>query len=121
LREVATIVTPDTLLRWHRQLIARNWTYARLGTSRRGVVTEIRALIRRMAGENPSWGYTRIQGALTNLGHRVGRQRLHGSCEPPAFRPRRNVRPRRRRSRGRTGVRPPPQIVSRPTCGPGTA
>ena len=72
LREVATIVTPDTLLRWHRQLIARKWTYAKYGTTRRGVVAEIRALIRRMAEENPSWGYTRIQGALKNVGHRVG-------------------------------------------------
>jgi hypothetical protein len=40
LREVATIVTPDTLLRWHRQLIARKWTYAKHGPSRRGVVTK---------------------------------------------------------------------------------
>jgi putative transposase len=76
LREVATIVTPDTLLRWHRQLIARKWTYAKHGPPRRGVVREIRELIRRMAGENPSWGYTRIQGALTNLGHRVGRSTI---------------------------------------------
>jgi hypothetical protein len=56
LREVATIVTPDTLLRWHRQLIARKWTYAKHATTRRGVVAEIRELIRRMAEENPSWG-----------------------------------------------------------------
>ena len=76
LREVATIVTPDTLLRWHRQLIARKWTYAKHGPTRRGVVTEIRELIRRMAEENPSWGYTRIQGALKNLGHRVGRSTI---------------------------------------------
>jgi putative transposase len=76
LREVATIVTPDTLLRWHRQLIARKWTYPKLGTSRRGVMAEIRELIRRMAEENPSWGYTRIQGALNNVGHHVGRSTI---------------------------------------------
>jgi transposase InsO family protein len=76
LREVATIVTPDTLLRWHRQLIARKWTYAKHGPTRRRVATEIRELIRRMAGENPGWGYTRIQGALKNLGHRVGRSTI---------------------------------------------
>src|SRR4029453_9286365 len=52
LREVATIVTPDTLLRWHRHLIARKWTYAKHGPTRRGVATEIRELIKRMAGEN---------------------------------------------------------------------
>ena len=76
LRDVATIVTPDTLLRWHRQLIARKWTYGKHGPTRSGVVTEIRELIRRMAGENPSWGDTRIQGALKNLGHRVGRSTI---------------------------------------------
>ena len=76
LREVATIVTPDTLLRWHRQLIARKWTYARTGTRRRGVLAEIRRLVGRIANENPTWGYTRIQGALKNLGHHVGRSTI---------------------------------------------
>lgn len=73
---VATIVTPDTLLRWHRQLIARKWTYARGPTGRRGVLAEIRRLVVRMAEENPTWGYTRIQGALKNVGHRVGRSTI---------------------------------------------
>jgi putative transposase len=76
LRGVATIVTPDALLRWHRRLIARKWTYAKEGTSRRGVLAEIRHLVRRMAEENPTWGYTRIQGALKNVGHRVGRSTI---------------------------------------------
>ena len=76
LREIATIVTPDTLLRWHRQLIARKWTYATARSSRRGVLAEIRQLVVRMAGENPTWGYTRIQGALKNVGHRVGRSTI---------------------------------------------
>ena len=74
-REVATIATPDTLLRWHRELIARKWTYARK-RGRRGVLLEIRRLVVRMAEENPTWGYTRIQGALKNLGHRVGRSTI---------------------------------------------
>jgi putative transposase len=75
LRDLATIVTPDTLLRWHRQLIARKWTYAgRPG--RRDVLEEIRRLVVRMAAENPTWGYTRIQGVLTNVGHRVGRSTI---------------------------------------------
>src|SRR5262249_39485673 len=73
LRDVATIVTPDTLLRWHRQLVARKWTYATRRTRRGGVLAEIRHLVVRMASENPTWGYTRIQGALKNLGHHVGR------------------------------------------------
>jgi hypothetical protein len=75
LREIATIATPDTLLRWHRQLIARKWTYARK-PGRRGVLSEIRQLVVRMATENPTWGYTRIQGALNNVGHRVGRSTI---------------------------------------------
>ena len=69
------IATPDTLLRWHRQLIARKWSYTRrLG--RRGVLLAIRRLVVRMAEENPTWGYTRIQGALKNVGHRVGRSTI---------------------------------------------
>ena len=76
LRQVATIVTPDTILRWHRQLIARTWTHAKGRSSRRGVLTEIRQLVGRMAEENPTWGYTRIRGALKNVGHRVGRSTI---------------------------------------------
>jgi len=76
LREIATIVTPDTLLRWHRQLIARKWTYAHAAVDRRQVLADIRRLAVRMAEENPTWGYTRIQGALKNLGHRVGRSTI---------------------------------------------
>jgi len=75
LREIATIATPDTLLRWHRQLIARKWTYAST-PGRRDVMFEIQRLVVRMATENPTWGYTRIQGALKNVGHRVGRSTI---------------------------------------------
>ena len=75
LRDLATIATPDTLLRWHRRLIARKWTCASR-PGRRGVLVEIRQLVVRMAGENPTWGYTRIQGALKNVGHHVGRSTI---------------------------------------------
>ena len=75
LRQVATIVTPDTLLRWHRQLVACKWTHARRSQPR-GVLAEIRRLVVRMAEDNPTWGYTRIQGALKNVGHRVGRSTI---------------------------------------------
>jgi len=55
LRDLATIATPDTLLRWHRQLIAHKWSYAgRPG--RHGVLAEIRQLVLQMAEENPTWG-----------------------------------------------------------------
>jgi putative transposase len=73
LRQVATIVTPDTIRRWHRQLIARKWTFTPTRPGRPRIMPEISSLIVRMATENPAWGYTRIQGALRNLGHSVTR------------------------------------------------
>lgn len=74
LRELETLVTPDTLLRWHRELVARKWNYShRRGPGRPRVMQEITELILRLSEENPAWGYTRIQGALTNLGHAVAR------------------------------------------------
>jgi hypothetical protein len=73
LGQVATIVTPDTILRWHRRLIALKWTFTPARPGRPGIMREISSLILRMATENPGWGYTRIQGALKNLGHGVAR------------------------------------------------
>lgn len=71
LRELATLVTPDTLLRWHRTLVARKWTYTHKRPGRPPIDKTIEALIVRMAEENSDWGYVRIQGALANLGHVV--------------------------------------------------
>src|SRR4051812_7269689 len=69
-----TIVTPDTLLAWHRHLIARKYDgHQRRGPGRPAKTAEIRQLVVRMATENRDWGYTRLQGALANLGHTVGR------------------------------------------------
>src|ERR1700687_4185610 len=74
LLELGTIVSPDTLLRWHRRLVAQKWNFAeRRSVGRPGIMRHISELIVRMAQDNPSWGYTRIQGALANLSHRVGR------------------------------------------------
>src|SRR5215831_20720158 len=88
LRQVATIVTPDTILRWHRQLIACKWTFTPRRPCRPGIMKTISSLIVRMATENPGWGYTRIQGALKNLGHRVARSTvakvLKANGIPPA-------------------------------------
>jgi putative transposase len=70
LAQVATIVTPETLLAWHRKLVAQKYdgsSYRRPG--RFPTPKEIAALIVRMAEENRGWGYRRIQGALSNLGH----------------------------------------------------
>ena len=71
LRDWATIVTPDTILAWHRRLIALKWTYSRSGPGRPGVMRKIVELTVRMARENGTWGYKRIQGALENVGHIV--------------------------------------------------
>lgn len=76
LRQIATIVTPETILAWHRRLIAAKWTYPRRRIGRPGVMREIRETIVRMAEENPSWGYARIQGALKHLDHRVARSTI---------------------------------------------
>lgn len=74
LREIGAIVSPDTLRAWHRHLIARKYDVEqRRRPGRRPVMAEIRQLVVRMATENRDWGYTRIQGALANLGHDVGR------------------------------------------------
>lgn len=74
LGEVCTIVTPETILRWHRELIARKYDgSARRRRGRTGVMRTIRRLCVMMAVENPGWGYSRIEGALANLGHRVSR------------------------------------------------
>ena len=73
LEELAGIVTPDTILRWHRELVARHWDYSgrRRAGGRPPVTEEIVELVLRLAQESPSWGYERIQGALANLGHRI--------------------------------------------------
>lgn len=69
LEEIETLVTPDTLLAWHRKLIENKWTYPRQGPGRPRIKQEITDLALRMARENEAWGYDRIQGALANLGH----------------------------------------------------
>ncbi len=66
------IVTPQTLLRWHRELVKRRWTYRQERTGRPRLDPEICALAIRMATENPRWGYIRIQGELRKLGIHVG-------------------------------------------------
>jgi transposase InsO family protein len=77
LHEAATIATPDTLLRWYRELVAKKYDGSRQrGPGRPRVAVDITELVVRMARDNPGWGYTRIGGALSNLGHTVGRSTI---------------------------------------------
>lgn len=73
LEAVAGIVTPDTVLAWHRRLVAMKWTFPSRGPGRPPVFSEIRNLILKMARSSSRWGYTCIQDRLRNLGYRVGR------------------------------------------------
>jgi transposase InsO family protein len=71
-RRVFLCVTPRTLLRWHADLVRRRWTYPRSGPGRPPTRPAIRALVLRLAAENPAWGYRRITGELAGLGQKVG-------------------------------------------------
>ena len=88
LAEIASIVTPETLLAWHRKLIAQKYD----GSSQRGpgrprTASEIEALVLRLAEENRDWGYRRIQGALSHLGHELARSTIAAILARPGLEP----------------------------------
>jgi putative transposase len=120
LGEFAGLVTPDTILRWYRELIARKYDgSARRRAGRPAVAIDVEQLVVRMATKNPTWGYTRLVGALDNLGHQVGRNtvkrvlRRHG-LEPAPVHAASGCRGRR--SFARTWVRSPRRTSSRSRC-----
>src|SRR3989475_9850155 len=88
LAEVATIVTPETLLAWHRKLIANKYDgTAQRGPGRPRTAVDIETLVVRLAEENRDWGYRRIQGALSNLGHEIARSTIAEMLERHGIEP----------------------------------
>ena len=77
LADVAGIVTPDTILRWYRLLVAKKYDGSEMRRpGRPSTAPDLAALVARLANENPTWGYTRIRGALQHLGHDVARNTI---------------------------------------------
>ena len=76
LGEISTLFTPDTILRWHRLLVAQKWDHSdkRTSVGRPATAQEVVDLVVKFARENPPWGYDRIADALANLGHEVSSQ-----------------------------------------------
>ena len=77
LADIAGIVTPDTILRWYRRLVAKKYDGSKTRRpGRPSTKPDIAALVVRMATENSTWGYTRIRGGLKSLGHDVARNTI---------------------------------------------
>ena len=98
LDQIATIVMPETLLAWHRKLIAQKYDgTAHRAPGRPRTAGEIESLVVRMAEENRDWGYRRIQGALSNLGHELARSTIAQILE-------------------RHGIEPAPERIRKMSC-----
>jgi putative transposase len=97
----AFFVTPATLLRWHRQLIAAHWTYPHARPGRPPIDRELHELVLRLAAEDPTWGHRRVQGELTRLGYPIAASTVWKSCTTAGVDP---------------APRPGPQLAAVPDC-----
>ena len=103
--QVAGIVTPDPILRWYRRLIAQTYDgSARRGRGRPMPRRDVAARVVRMAVENPQWGYTRIRGALSHLGHEIARTTVKRTPARPRNRPGSRAEPAHAREDGPAGA-----------------
>ncbi len=88
LREIGSVVTPDTILRWHRELIARKYDGSEArAPGRPAIGEEVRALVALMASENEGWGYTRIVGELAKVGYKVSRSTVRRILKERGMKP----------------------------------
>src|ERR1035438_336812 len=125
LNEIGTLFTPDTILRWHRELVAQKWDHSdkRRTVGRPATPQEVVDRILQLARENPTWGYDRIADALANIGHQVSDQTVGNILKAHGIEP---APERKRTTRGqrfskRTGTSYRPSISRRLKCGPRTA
>jgi putative transposase len=88
LSRAVMLVQPETVLKWHRELVRRKWTYRKRAGGRPPLAAELETLLLRLAAENPRWGYGRLQGELAKLGHALGRSTIRDALKrrhiPPA-------------------------------------
>lgn len=90
MEEIGCLFTPDTILRWHRQLVAQKWDHSDKREKKPGrppISEEIVELVLKLARENPDWGYDRIEGALANLGHEISDQSVSNILEAHGIEP----------------------------------
>jgi transposase len=89
-RRLGLLVTPATVLRWHRRLVSRRWTTQPAPHGRPAIAADLRALAVRLATKNPTWGYRRVHGELAGLGYQIGASTvwtiLHGAGIDPSTR-----------------------------------
>ena len=109
LGQVMLLFKPDTLLKWHRELVRRKWSFGkRVPRGRPAISADLEALILRLAKENPLWGYGKLQGELCKLGYDIGRSTVRDVLKrqriPPA--PKRNKQGSCGRTFARRATRP---------------